>query len=353
MPLSERENYLRTASMTGPEWIPAHVAISGASWLEWRDEMEHVVARHPVLFPDFRKGERPFDETMLGSRDTAGQTMRDNWGCVWHNTHEGLEGQVAENPLADWAALETYTPPDPLTHEERGERDWAAIEKGIRENKRKGLLTEGNGERLFDRLYFLRGFENLMIDIATDEPRLSRLIEMLEDYEMRLVTKWLEIGVDVIAFHTDIGTQNALMISPEKFRKYIKPMFKRIFTTCREAGTPVSLSSDGRLLEIVDDLVECGVSVHDPQLRANTLDGIRHAYKGKMCIKLDLDRQMFPFCRPEDIRNQVEQAVETLNAPEGGLMMMGAVFGDDVPLANIEALCEAFEQFCLAGRPSS
>jgi len=33
--------------------------------------------------------------------------------------------------------------------------------------KERGDLTWGDGERLFDRLYFLRGFENLMADIAT------------------------------------------------------------------------------------------------------------------------------------------------------------------------------------------
>ena len=78
----------------------------------------------------------------------------------------------------------------------------------------KGSLRLGYAERLFDRLYFLRGFENLMIDIATDDRRLPRLIDMLLEYEQKFVRKWLAIGVDAIAFHTDIGTQNGLMISP-------------------------------------------------------------------------------------------------------------------------------------------
>jgi hypothetical protein len=136
------------------------------------------------------------------------------------------------------------------------------------------------------------------------------------------------------------------MISPGKFRKYIKPMFKKLFRKCRNAGTHVALSSDGCMLEIVDDLVECGVSTHDPQLRANTLDGIARVYKGKMCINLDMDRQMFPFCSPEDIRRQVKESVEKLNSKEGGLMIFGSIYGADVPLENIEAICTAFEEFC-------
>jgi hypothetical protein len=67
--------------------------------------------------------------------------------------------------------------------------------------------------------------------------------------------------------------------------------------------------------------------MHDPQLRANTLEGIAGAYKGKMCINLDMDRQMFPFCAPEDIMQQVKESVEKLNLPEGGLMIFAAIFG--------------------------
>ena len=203
-----------------------------------------------------------------------GEYYRDNWGCLWYNTHAGLEGQVVEHPLADWSALDTYRPPDFLTKTERGERDWDQIREDLEERRRGDLPVTGSGERLFDRMYFLRGFEALMIDFATDDPHLPKLIDMLLEYEMGLVQKWLELGVDVMGFHTDIGTQKALMISPDMFRRYLKPMFKTLFMTCRDAGVHVLLSSDGHLLEIVDDLIECGVSMHDPQVRANTLEGI-------------------------------------------------------------------------------
>jgi len=298
-----------------------------------------------IFKDDYKKGSVNFDEFPSCNRE--GEYYRDNWDCLWYNAQGGLEGQVVENPLADWKALNTYEMPDPLLKSERGERNWEKIKEDIEERKKRGFLTTGDGERLFDRLYFLRGFENLMIDFATDAPQLPQLIKMLLDYEMKIVNKWLEIGVDVIGFHTDIGTQKGLMISPAKFRKYIKPMFKEIFTTCRKAGTHVSLSSDGCLLEIVDDLIECGISMHDPQIRANTLEGIVKAYKGKVCVNLDLDRQMFPFCKPEDIKKQVKEVVERLGSPKGGLMVLGEIYGGDVPLENIEMLSEAMEEYCL------
>ncbi len=345
--MTPRENYPRAVRFQYPEWIPCGVGFAPAVWNRHRQDLERIVLDHPRLFPDHQPGSACFyDEMPVVYR--PGEYYRDNWGCLWYNAHAGLEGQVVESPLADWDALSDYRPPDPLVHNERGEetKDWGRIQADCDRARAEGRLVGGNGERLFDRLYFLRGFENLMMDLATDDPHLPALIELLTDYELRLVNKWLEIGVDIIGFHTDIGTQRSLMISPAKFRQYIKPMFMEIFQTCRRGGALVSLSSDGHLLEIVDDLIECGVCVHDPQLRANTLEGIAAAYKGRLCANVDLDRQSFAFLTPAEIRDQVARVVEVMYAPEGGLMVSGSVWDDNTPLSNIAALCEAVEEFC-------
>ncbi|MDP6380282.1 MAG: uroporphyrinogen decarboxylase family protein, partial [Phycisphaerae bacterium] len=329
--ISARENWLRAVEFRRPEWIPIAANFSPITWRTYGERLEEVVLRHPILFPSYKQGSVDFDAP-FGPVYREGEMFTDNWGCVWYNTIDGLEGQPVEHPLADWNNLASYRLPDPETCGERDPRDWDRISTGIAEQKRRGELTYGDGERLFDRLYFLRGWENLMLDFACDDPHLPQLIDMLTEYELKLVNKSLDIGVDVVGFHTDIGTHKALMISPRKFRRYIKPMFMKIFRACRRAGAHVVLSSDGRLVDIVEDLIECGVSVHDPQVRANTIDGTAAAYKGRLCANVDLDRQMFPFCKPDDIRRQVEEVVEKVGSPEGGLMLLASVYGADVPL---------------------
>ncbi|MEI6499917.1 MAG: uroporphyrinogen decarboxylase family protein [Armatimonadota bacterium] len=343
--MTNRENWLRAIEFRTPEWIPAYVGFAPIVWKIYRNDLERVMLDHPRLFSGFEAGHSDFYDQM-SPYHTQGVITTDNWGCVWHNEQEGLEGLVVQSPLADWAALETYQPPDVETLDERGPRDWGEVERDFARAREAGGLLTGNGERLFDRLYFLRGFENLMIDLATDDPHLPRLVEMLTEHELRLIHKWLEVGVDAIYFHTDIGSQRALMIHPDKFRKYLKPMFTTLFQACRQAGVHVCLSSDGHVLEIVDDLIECGISMHDPQLRANTLEGIKRCYKGKVCCTVDLDRQSFAFLSPQGIREQVAEVVEAMYDPAGGLMLSGSVWGNDVPLENIAALCEAVEEHC-------
>jgi len=346
--ISDRENWLRALEFRGPEWIPCGIGISPLTWHVHREKLEDVCLRHPLIFKNFKRGSVDFDNFPPVYR--KGEYFRDNWGCVWYNAVGGIEGMVVEHPLADWSALDTYRPPDPNRQSERGERDWDAIRKDVAERKKQGQLVVGDGERLFDRLYFLRGFENLMVDIATDDPHLPKLISMLLEYEMEQIGMWLELGVDAVGFHTDIGTQKGLMISADQFRKHIKPLFSTLFTACHKAGAHVCLSSDGNVLDIVDDLVECGVDMHDPQIRANTLDGIEKAYKGRMCINLDLDRQMWGFCTPDHIMHHVREAVERLDSAEGGLMVSASVYDSCTPLENIEALCVALEEYCLKGK---
>jgi uroporphyrinogen decarboxylase len=338
--LSERENYLRCLEFRYPEWVPIEFELPTALWLRYADDLEALVMRHPLVFPHYRQG--AYRPLLRGRFATAGEDYRDDWGCLWHNTQPGILGRVVEQPLKDWAALARFRPPEP------GEQyDWRQARENTEAMRGEGRLTRAGYDvtrgGFFDRLQFLRGLDNLLLDFADEPPQLWTLIEMLLEYNLEHTRRWLEIGVDQVYFHGDIGTQRGLLFSPAAFRKYLKPAYRELFLLCRRAGAHVWYSSDGRLLEIVDDLIECGATLHDPQVGANTLPGIAQAYKGRLCAAVDIDEQMLPFGSPEDIRQQVRQVVATIGSPAGGLMIY-AIPSADVPLASIEALCLAWEE---------
>jgi len=357
--MEARENWLRAIEYRHPQWIPCSVSLAPIAWKRHGEELAKVVLAHPRVSPGYSPGMlKDFSRMPVGYR--KGEIMTDKWGCARLCLEDGIAGQAISHPLADWSALDTYLPPDPVrgTLDEITQGHWAFLhgrgtplswpeaEAEFRARGERGELVLGDGEKLLDRLYFLRGFENLMIDFATEPPELDRLIAILQDYELRLIARWLEIGVDAISFHTDFATQTGLMMSPRSFRKYLAPLFRTLFQTCRRAGAHVVLSSDGRTLEVADDLVECGVSMHDPQLRPNTVEGIARAFKGKLCVVVDLDQQGFPFMSPAEIRAQVDEVIDAIALPEGGLMLRAIVSDAETPLSNIEALIEAMEDLC-------
>jgi hypothetical protein len=342
--LTPRENYIRNVRRAGPEWIPVNVNLLDAMWREYSEELAQVVSRHPTIFPDYRP-RRSRDGWR--SRRQAGTTERDPWGVLWEFDYEGIEGQAVEHPLANWAAFDDFVPPDPMTHSDRGGYDWPAWHDDIRTKKAAGELTLGglpHGYFLM-RLWYLRGFENLMMDIATDEPRLQRLADMLVERNNVIVSEFIRAGVDCIHFGEDLGTQTASILSPKHFRRWVVPAYKRMMGPVKQAGIIVDTHSDGYIMELVDDLLECGCDVLNPQDLCNGIDEIARAMKGRCCIKCDVDRQkIVPFGTRREIHELIEEEVRKLGSPEGGLSFVVGVV-PPTPPENVDALCCAFEKF--------
>ncbi len=219
----------------------------------------------------------------------------DAWGYVWENIATGREAIVTEHPAPTREAVRTLRAPE--------------VDIGFPH----GFL--------FLRLADLRGFEELMVDFAEEPPELQMLIDGVPRYNMRQRELWLAKHASdgkIFWVDDDFWMQHALPISPEKWRTYLKPCYRALYQPVRAAGHPVYMHSDGRIYEVIPDLIECGMSVINPQFRANGLENLVRVCKGKVCVNLDLDWQMFPFCRPEDIEQHVREAVLALGTPAGG-----------------------------------
>lgn len=341
--MTSRENYLRNARRQGPEWMPCAIGVSGASRTQLGPDLEDVMARYPELFPGFERGQWDYERTEYGPGHTEGKQLTDNWGCVWDNAIGGLQGIVVGHPLADWEVLECYMAPNPAEELDVGEVDWDAVERRLRESAEAGELARGGVAHgfLFMRLTYLRGFENLMMDLATDDPRLARLIEIVQAHNEWLVRKYLSLGVDLVVFGEDLGTQKASIISPRDFAKWFTPEYRRLMQPCHEAGALVYLHSDGYVMELMDEFLAAGVDIINPQDLCNGIDDLAREVKGRMSIALDVDRQrVVPFGSPGEIEELIEEEVRKLGSPEGGLELVCGIY-PPTPVENVDAVCRA------------
>lgn len=308
----------RYLSMTyqRPRRIPVSVGILPAAWMRYREELDHLCAQHPALFGNHKEGQRDYDA--VGGTYVMGRHI-DAWGCVWDNVQHGCESIVTGHPVPTRADVWQLQPPKP----------GAGLPHGF----------------MWLRLGDLRGFEELMCDFGEESPELARLIDVVRDYNVGEMARICEnYSHWMVYVGDDLGMQTALPISPRQWRKWLKPCYERIYAIPKAKGLKVYMHTDGHILEIIPDLVEAGVDVVNPQIRANGLPGLKDVCFGKVCIDLDLDRQLFPFCTPQDIDDHVRECVETLGSPEGGLWLKAEI-GPDVPLANAEAIFVALERY--------
>lgn len=345
--MNQRENLLAAVRFERPDAIPMTFHINPACWQHYpQDALQALMAGHPLLFPDFV----PAPGTVVPEFSVvqrAAEPYTDPWGCTWRTAEDGLTGTVTEHPLANWAAFEDYRPPDPDRTDGLGPVDWAQVAWAIREHKAQGKLLQ-TGLRhghTFLQLCDLRGYQALMFDMADDEPRLHRLIAMLEEFNLALVQCYLAAGAEWMSYPEDLGMQAGPMLSPRHFRKYIRPSYGRLMRPALDAGCVVHMHSDGDIRLLADDMLEAGVQVINLQDLVNGIDWIAARFAGKVCIDLDIDRQQITFGgTPAQIDALIREEVTRLGRKEGGLMMIYGLY-PGVPLANVKALMDAMERY--------
>ena len=347
--MTDRENLLRTYRFQGPERVPVHVGIGPAMWRLYGKPLEDVVARHPVLFPHFARGSIEYGSLPVDPRNKASTTYTDAWGCVYRPTEDDVPCYVCEKPLETWDNFGGFSPPNPEETNGRGPLDWQQIEANVRQREEAGQLNTGSlvHGHLFLRLEDLRGYQNLILDMIDEEPRLLKLIAMVERFSMHIVQRFAALGVDIMHYPEDLGAQDRPMISPELFRRYMKPTYARLMAPARQVGILVHMHSDGYLWDLMDDILEAGVDIINLQDLVNGIDDIAKNLKGRVAIDLDVDRQRITrFGSPRDIDDLVREEVMKLGSPQGGLSLRHGVYSG-APLENVDALLSALEKYSL------
>lgn len=344
--MTQRENTLRAIRFERPDYIPMSFQINAACWHHYdQDALQDLMESHRFLFPGFKR--QTSVNPQYGLNQRKDEPYSDPWGCVWRTTDDGITGAVHTHPLADWDKLAGYAPPDPETTDGTFPVEWGSIEAGVRHLKKTGHVVCGGlpHGHTFLRLQDIRGYENLILDMADDEPELITLIAMVEQFNYELVLKWLELEPDIMSFPEDLGMQRGPMLSPDNFRKFIKPVYRKLMKPVREQGCIVHMHSDGDIRTLVDDLIDGGVEVINLQDLVNGIDWIADKFAGRTCVELDVDRQVITASgTPEQIDNLIREEVGALGSAAGGLMMIYGLY-PGVPLENVKALMDAMEKY--------
>jgi len=342
------DNYSKAVFFKHPDYIPVNFHINAACWHHYEKEwLWDLMEEHPGLFPDFTRPASDWEpDYPLVARKEA--PYRDPMGCVWVTSDDGITGTVKGHPLESWEAWgKTWDIPDPETTDGLYTVDWEKQEKAWATIRKEGgsLVTGLRHGHTFLQLSDLRGYENLLMDMADEEPRLEKLIEVLTDFNLTLVKKFIKAGSTLMCYPEDLGMQVGPMLSPMYFKRYIKPAYRRLMQPAIEAGIAVQMHSDGDIRMLADDLIESGVQSINLQDLVNGIEWIAERFRGKVCVDLDIDRQRItPFGTPKDIEELIREEVEKIATPAGGLALTFGLY-PGTPTENVKALMDTLEKY--------
>ena len=339
--MTGRERVLRALNFEPTDRVPMDIWVLPAARLAHGEAFAQLQKRYEDRI-DIMSFVGPFDHGFTPEYYMVG-TFTDPWGSVWRNLQPGVVGEVKQPVFADYEAMRGYVSPK-AEFLRQWEQHKPALEQQLREARKTGKFLIGGWVSVFERLQFLRGTEDLYCDIALEEPELFGLIELVMDYLRAYVDAWAQMDVDAIPFGDDWGTQISLLISPKSWVKLFKPLYQELFDRIHAAGKKVFFHSDGYIFDLYPHFIEMGVDAINSQLWCMGVEKVAEQFAGKITFWGEISRQnTLPNGTPVDVKASARKMMQLLRVNGGGLIGQSEM-NRDVPLANVQAFYEAWDE---------
>jgi uroporphyrinogen-III decarboxylase len=196
--------------------------------------------------------------------------------------------------------------------------------------------------RPWERYQFLRETENAMLDLAEGAEEAKALLAEIHAYYLRELEFWVKTDVDAIFFMDDWGSQNSLLISPDMWRAWFKPLYRDYCELAHAHGKFAFMHSDGNIASVYEDLIEVGVDALNSQLFCMDMADLERRAKGRITFWGEIDRQhVLTSPDPETGRKAVQQVARHLYDPRGGLIAQFEL----TPGSNPDTAIAIFEEW--------
>jgi uroporphyrinogen decarboxylase len=200
---------------------------------------------------------------------------------------------------------------------------------------------------IFEDTWYLRGMDNVFCDWADEGPVTEWLLDFFTERSARAGAEFARAGFDLIRLGDDVGTQNALMMSLETWRRHLKPRLSRVIAAIRKAAGErkvwIQYHSDGNVTDLIDDLVEIGIDILNPvQPECMNLEEVCAHHRHHVAFSGMIGTQTtMPFGTSADVIAAVDRCRALHKEGARVIVAPTHVLEPDVPWENLIAFCEA------------
>jgi uroporphyrinogen decarboxylase len=235
--------------------------------------------------------------------------------------------------------------------------DYDSVADQVAQARAAGKVVVFMGDRMnrcaqLKPAMYVRGIDQILLDLALAPEIAETIFQKIAAFYLEYTRRTLEAaggGIDILMMGDDFGTQKGLFMSPDMWRRFLRPGFKAFIDLAKGYGCKVGHHSCGSVKPIIPDLIECGLDILNP-VQPDVVDmdrkQLKQQFGDRLCFHGSISIQKtLPFGTPDDVRNEVRERVETLG-PEGGFVFCTAHnIQADTPTENIVALFDAYRAF--------
>ena len=270
-------------------------------------------------------------------------TYEDAWGIRWGLGAADRYVEWRAGPLEDArCAADVAAYPFPTAADIHQPENYA---EQVAQLKSSDHYVTCDIENPFKRYWHLRGYENALMDYLADHEILEAGYERMFALVTELALCGAHAGVDMIKCIGDVAMQDRIIMGPELWRRFDKPRWAAFTEAVRnvKADMVFFFHSDGKLTDLVDDLIDVGFTVINP-IQPECMDPaeIKRRFGDRITLHggISLQRTL-PFGSVDDVRNEVETLIRQCGYNGGLVAMPSNVIQPDTPVANVIACFQA------------
>ena len=293
----------------------------------------------------------------VGPEDTTGAAGvtaagRDFLGIVW---------KPVKNEFATYNEIAFHPLGHMTTVEEVEDYPWPSVD-WFDFSHLKEEIARLNADRRYTIIYFaggafetpwyMRGLERFLIDLV-ECPEIAEAISRhaMQFYKERAM-RAIEASdgqIDIIGSGGDLGTQRGMMLSPDLWRRHIKPYSEQLIRPFKDMGLKTFYHSCGSIVPVIEDFIEMGLDILDPiQPRAAGMEPevLESRFGSRLTFHGGVDEQeLLPRGTAEEVRGEVCRLIDILGQQGGYIVCSAHAFQPDTPVENILAMYEAAKQY--------
>ncbi|MBT3318665.1 MAG: hypothetical protein HN948_02185 [Clostridia bacterium] len=265
------------------------------------------------------------------------------WGekYLYKQTQYGPVRDDIDGALADAKSIEDFKN---FNWPKNDDVDYSDIKATI--ERHPDMAIQYGSADVWQRPGLVRGMANFMMDMKLSPQFCHFMSEYFMQFyieEYRRAQEAADGKIDIFTLYSDLGSQNAPLISHDMFMTFVFPYIKTFAEAIHQIGGKLFFHTCGEVSPFIDSLIEAGVDILDPiqpcteQMQPEEL---AKEYCGKVCFHGGVDvQQVLSVGTPQDVRasvNRYKKAFEGcayILAPSHYIQM-------DTPVENILALYE-------------
>lgn len=147
--------------------------------------------------------------------------------------------------------------------------------------------------------------------------------------------------VGALFYSDDIAYYSGLMVSPATLRHYLFPWIKKIGDLSAAKNIPFLYHSDGRLWEVIDELIALGITtLHPIEPKAMEIREVQARYGRRLGLVGSVEMDLLARGEPDAIRAAARGLIEEVGRRGGYCLGSGNSIPNYIPLANYRAMIE-------------